>query len=163
MISTAVNLTPSIWNTLIPFWQTIRIFFLLQSMWKVLYVVKIECREGRKLLTNGQHQFYFLVEAIPQCLYIKFYHHANITLSVLMDFIIAWIPQWTVIYPRHWSCLPAPPYAMLSWSRKRTKVFIRKLPSQSWKWTYVIARTTSITRMTLVRTHPAALQRVASC
>jgi len=27
--------------------------FLLQSVWKVVYVVQIECRESRKLLTNG--------------------------------------------------------------------------------------------------------------
>jgi len=69
----------------------------------------------------------------------------------------------TVIYPRHWSCSPALRCAMLSWSGKRTKAFIQKLPSQSWQRTDLIARTTSMIRMTVVRTHPAALQQVPSC
>jgi len=78
MISTALNLPPSIWNSLIPFWQTISIFFLKQSVWKVVYAVQIQCRESPKLLTNGQHTLYFLAEAIPGFIYIKFHHRANI-------------------------------------------------------------------------------------
>jgi len=83
--------------------------------------------------------------------------------SMLMVFVIPWLTTGTVISPCHWSCLPAPHCAMHSWSGKRTKAFIWKLPSQSWKRTYLIAQTTSFTRMTVVRTHPAGLQRVASC
>jgi len=49
---------------------------------------------------------------------------------------------------------------MLWWSGKRPKGFIRKLPSQSWKWPYLIARSTSISGMTLVRTHPAAVRKL---
>jgi len=61
--------------------------------------------------------------------------------TMLMDFIIPWLTKRTVIYPPHWSCLPAPHGAMLSWSGKRTKVLTRKLPSQSWKQTDRITRT----------------------
>ena len=82
--------------------------------------------------------------------------------SMLMDFIIPWLTTRTVIYPCHWSALPALRYAMLSWSGNKTKVFIWKLPSLSWKRTDWIIRTTSIIRMTVVRSHPAALQLVPS-
>jgi hypothetical protein len=34
-------------------------------------------RDSRKLLTTGQHPIYFLSEAIPQFIYIKFYHRPN--------------------------------------------------------------------------------------
>jgi len=47
-------------------------------MWKGVYTVQIQCRECRKLRTNGQHPLYLLVEAIPGYIYIKFYHRANI-------------------------------------------------------------------------------------
>jgi hypothetical protein len=77
MISTALNPTQSVWNSLIPFWQTISSFFLWQSVWKMVYVVQIQHRESRKLLTNGQSPLYFLAEAIPGCIYIKFYYQAN--------------------------------------------------------------------------------------
>ena len=84
--------------------------------------------------------------------------------SMQVDFIIPWLTTRTVICPFYWSCLPAPACcAMLLWSGKRTKAFIRKLPSQSWLRTDLIVWTTSIIRMTVVRTHPAALQGVASC
>ena len=73
-----------------------------------------------------------------------------------MDFIILWSTTRMVIYSRYWSWLLAVRCAMLSGSGKRTKVFI-------WKRTNLIARTTSIRRMTMVRSHPAALQRVPSC
>jgi len=53
------------------------IFFLLQSMWKVLYVVQIQRRECRKLLRNGQHPLYPLVETILRFICIKFYPGAN--------------------------------------------------------------------------------------
>ena len=39
--------------------------------------VQIQCRECQKLLTNGQHSLYFLAKAIPQFIYIKFYHWVN--------------------------------------------------------------------------------------
>jgi len=45
-------------------------------MRKVVYAVQIQCRECRKLLTNGQHPLYFLAEAIPGFIYIKFYQWA---------------------------------------------------------------------------------------
>jgi len=77
MISTALNPTQSVWNSLIPFWQTISTFFLWQSMRKVVYWVQIRYRECRKLPTHAQHPLYSLVEAIPGCIYIKFYHWAN--------------------------------------------------------------------------------------
>jgi len=81
--------------------------------------------------------------------------------SMLMDFIMPWLTTRTVIHPCQWSCLPAPHCAMLSWSGEGTKVFIRQRPSQSWKWTDMIVQTTSTTWITVVRTHPAALQQVA--
>jgi len=43
----------------------------------MVYAVQIQCRECRKLLTNGQCPLYFLAEAIPQFIYITFYHWAN--------------------------------------------------------------------------------------
>jgi hypothetical protein len=43
----------------------------------VVYAVEMERRESRKLLTNGQRPLYFLAEAIPRFIYIKFYHRAN--------------------------------------------------------------------------------------
>jgi hypothetical protein len=77
MISTSLNLPQSVWNSFIPFWQTISIFFLSQSMWKVVYAVQIQRRESRKLRTNGQRPLYFRAEAILRCIYIKFYHRRN--------------------------------------------------------------------------------------
>jgi hypothetical protein len=77
MISTGLNPPQSVWNSLIPFWQTIFIFFLSQSVWKVVYAVQMQRRESQKLLTNGQCPLYFLAEAIPCFIYIKFYHRAN--------------------------------------------------------------------------------------
>ena len=43
----------------------------------MVYAIQIERRECRKLPTNGQHPLYFLAEAIPGFIYIKFYHPAN--------------------------------------------------------------------------------------
>jgi len=77
MISTALNLMQSVWNLVIPFWQTISILFLWQSVWKVVYTVQTQCRECRMLLTNGQHPLYFLADSIPRFMFIKFYHRAN--------------------------------------------------------------------------------------
>ena len=77
MISTALNPTQSIWNSLILFWQTVSIFFLSQSMWMVVYAVQIQRRESQKLLTNGQHTLHSLAEAIPRLIYIIFHHWAN--------------------------------------------------------------------------------------
>jgi len=42
-----------------------------------VYAVQIQYRECRKLPTNSQHPLYFLAEAIPRFIYIKFYHRAN--------------------------------------------------------------------------------------
>jgi hypothetical protein len=80
-----------------------------------------------------------------------------IMVSMLMDFFIIRLTTGTVIYPHHWLCLRAPCCAMLSWSSKRTKVVIQKLPSQSWTQTDLITRTTSTTRMTVATLHPTAL------
>jgi len=55
MISTALNLTQSAWNWLIPIWQTISIFFLCRSVWKIVYTVHIQGRECQKLLMNAQY------------------------------------------------------------------------------------------------------------
>jgi hypothetical protein len=77
MISTSLNPLQSIWNSLIPFWQTISIVFLSQSVWKVVYTLQIQRKESRKLLTNGQRPLYFLAEAILQFIYVEFYHGAN--------------------------------------------------------------------------------------
>jgi len=77
MISTTLNPLQSIWNSLIPIWHTISIYFLRQSVWKVVYAVQIQPRESRKLLTNGQRPLYLLAEAIAGFIYIKFYHRAN--------------------------------------------------------------------------------------
>ena len=43
----------------------------------MVYAVQIQCRLSQKLLTNGQHPLYFLAEASPGFVYIKFYHRAN--------------------------------------------------------------------------------------
>jgi hypothetical protein len=72
MISTTLNPTQSIWNSLLPFLQTISTFFLWQSVWKVVYAVQIQRTEYRKLLMNGQHPLCFLAEAIPGLIYIKY-------------------------------------------------------------------------------------------
>jgi len=77
MISTGLNLTQSVYISLIPFWPTIRIFFLQRRVWKVVYTIQLQRRECRKLLTNGQRPLYFLAEAIPECINLKFYHQAN--------------------------------------------------------------------------------------
>jgi len=77
MVSTALNVTQSIWNSFIPVWQTISIFFLWQRVWEVVYAIQIQRRACRKLLTNGQRPLYFLPEAIPGFIFIKFYHWAN--------------------------------------------------------------------------------------
>jgi len=65
MISTGLNPTQSVWNSLIPCWQTISIFFLSQSVWKVVYPAQIQRREIRNLLMNVQRPLYFHDEAIP--------------------------------------------------------------------------------------------------
>jgi hypothetical protein len=77
MISTALNPTQSLWNSLIPFWQILSTCFLWQSVWKVVYAVQIQRRECQDLLMNGQRPLYFLAEAILRFSYIKFYHRAN--------------------------------------------------------------------------------------
>jgi len=83
--------------------------------------------------------------------------------SIQMDFIIPWLTTMMVIYPCHWSCLPALGFTMRTWSGKRTTVCIWKLPSPSWNQLDLIARTTSTARIRVVGPCPAVLQRVASC
>jgi len=78
MIPTGLNPPQSVWNSLIPFWQTICIFFLLQSMWKVAYAVQIQRRMSQEVRTNGQRPLYILEEAFLGCFYITSYHWANI-------------------------------------------------------------------------------------
>jgi len=46
-------------------------------MWKVVFTNQIECRQSRKLQTNGWHSLYFLVEAIPGFIKIKCSHRTN--------------------------------------------------------------------------------------
>jgi len=77
MISTTLNPPQSVWNSLIPFWLTISICFLSQSVWKVVYAAQIQRRESRKLQTNGQRPLHFLAEEIPQYVYIIFYLREN--------------------------------------------------------------------------------------
>jgi len=77
MISTGLNPQQSVSNSLIPFWKTISIVLLSLSVWKVVYAVQIQRRESRKLLRNGPRPLYFLAEAIPRFIYIKFYHRVN--------------------------------------------------------------------------------------
>jgi len=77
MVSTALNPMQSVWNSLIPFCQTISVFFLWQSVWKVVYVVQIQRRECQKLLMNGLCPLDFLAEAIPGFIDIKFHHRVN--------------------------------------------------------------------------------------
>jgi len=50
---TGLNPPQSVWNSLIPFWQTMSIFFLSQRVWKVVYTILIQRRESRKLVMNG--------------------------------------------------------------------------------------------------------------
>jgi len=76
-ISTMLNPPQSFWSSLIPFWQTMSIFFLWPSVWKVVYVVQMQCRESRKLLTNGWLPLYLLIEVIRWFGYIKVYHRVN--------------------------------------------------------------------------------------
>jgi len=85
------------------------------------------------------------------------------TVSMLIHIIIPWLMTRTVIYRRPWSSLAALHCATLPWCGNRTKVFIRKLPSQSWNQTDLIARTTSTTRLTVVRSHPTEMQWIVSC
>jgi len=77
VISTGLNLLQSIWNSLIPFWQTRSMFFTAPSVWKVVYTFQIQPRERRKLLMNGKLPLYFQGVAILQLIYIKCYHRAN--------------------------------------------------------------------------------------
>ena len=42
-----------------------------------MYAAQIQCRDSRKLVTNGQRPLYILAEAITRFIYIKLYHRAN--------------------------------------------------------------------------------------
>jgi hypothetical protein len=46
-------------------------------MWKVMYAAQIQRRGTEKLLTNAHRPLYFLSEATPWFIYIKFHHRAN--------------------------------------------------------------------------------------
>jgi hypothetical protein len=78
MISTTLNPTQRVWKSLIPIWQTLSIFFLWQSVWKVVYTVQIQRRECRHLLTNAQSPLNLLAEEIPGFIYIDVYLWVNI-------------------------------------------------------------------------------------
>ena len=127
-----------------------------------MYAVQIQRREYRERPMNGQRPLHFLEEAIPGCIYIKFSHRANNRSKYVDGFYHSMIDDNVIHIPHHSSGLPAPHCAMLSWSGKRTKVFIRKRPRPSRKRTDLIARTTSTARIMVVRMHPAALQLVRS-
>ena len=62
--------------------------FLLQSVWKVVYAVQIQRRVSRKLLTNGQHPLYCLVDAIPGLSTVNYIIGRITAVSMLMDCII---------------------------------------------------------------------------
>ena len=43
----------------------------------MVYTVQIQCRDSPKLMTNGQNPLHFLVEGIPEFIYIQLYPPAN--------------------------------------------------------------------------------------
>jgi hypothetical protein len=83
--------------------------------------------------------------------------------GMVMDFIILSLMATAVIYPHHWSSLPAPGCTMLAWSGQRTTVFIWRLRSHSCIWTHLIAQTTLTVSLMVVSMHPAVVQWVGSC
>ena len=163
MISSTLILIESMWDSFILFCQTVSIFILLQSRWKVVYAVQIQSRESLKLLTNAQYPHYFLAEAITGFIYAKFNFRWIVMVTMLMDHIVQWFTSQTVIYHRLRSSSLVSRCAVGTWSGKWTMVLIQKLPSQCWKRIHLITHSTSTTRMTVVRTHSIVLQRVASC
>jgi len=121
MISTSFNPPQRVWNSLIPFWQTISIFFLSQSVWKVVHAVQTQRRESRKLLTNGQSSLYFLAEAIPRFIYIIFYQRANIRskygdrlYNSMIDDKHGYIPSPLILFT--WTALR---HALLEWQKNK--------------------------------------------
>jgi len=46
-------------------------------MWKVVYAVQIQCRDSRKLLTDGHRPLCFLVDASLRIICIRYYHSVN--------------------------------------------------------------------------------------
>jgi len=163
IISTPLNPTQSLLNSLIPFWQTMSSLFLWQSIWKVVYAVQMQCRECRKRLTNSEDLLYFLAQVLPGCIYIQFYHWQNIPgqyadalYNSKIDDREEHIPAPLIIF----SCTLLRQHLL---EGQKKEVFIRTLPSQCWKWTDLIARTTSMTRMTVARMHPVRLRQVSRC
>jgi len=77
LISTTLDPTQSIWNSLISFRQTISILFMWQSVWTMVYTVQIQCREYRKLLMTGQCPLSVLAATIPGFIWMKYYHRVN--------------------------------------------------------------------------------------
>jgi hypothetical protein len=102
-----------------------------------------------KPLMNGQRPLNFLTKQ-SRCWATSNFMTGRIpAVSMLMDFIIPWLTTRTVRYPRHWSCLPARRFAMLSWSGKEhsgsSESFqvttnsaqtwsIELFPLQEWRW-----------------------------
>jgi len=133
MVSTALNLTQSVWYSLIPLLQTTTIFFLWQSMWKVVCVVQIQLRECRKLLLNGQPPHHILPEDIPGFIYIKSHHwvynrgkHADVFYNSMIDDKDGHIPSPLIMF----TCT-AFRHALLQW-QKNKGVFL-KASKSSWK------------------------------
>jgi len=132
MISTALNLLQSVWNSLIPFWQTIWIFFLWQSVWKVVYAVQIQCRESWMLLMNASRPYKFLAAAILRFIYIKFQprannrrHYAHGLYNSMVDEKDGHIPFWLIMF----TCT-ALRHAVLEWQKNQgvhPEVFKSKL------------------------------------
>jgi len=77
LISTTLNPMQSVWNLLIPLWQTLIILFLWQSMWKVVCAVQIQRRVCRKLRMNSLRPLYILAEATTGLIYIKIILRVN--------------------------------------------------------------------------------------
>jgi hypothetical protein len=163
MISTALNPMQSVWNSLIPFWQTICTFFLWQSVWKVVYAVQIQRRDCRKLLTNGQRPLYFLAEAIPGFIHIKFFHRANNRgkyadgfYNSMIDDKDSHIPSPLIMF----TCTVLR-HALLE--GQKNKGVHSKASNSKLKADGPVHSNYFHYKMTVVRSHPAALQRVASC
>jgi len=128
----------------------------------MVYAVQIQCRQSQQLLTNGQHPLNFVAEAIPQVININIYHWENNCGKYADGFYNAMIDDKD-------SHIPSPPI-MFTCTSLRNPLLERQIiqgvhPKASKSKPTAddrIVRTTSTTRMTQVRTHPAAPQQVAS-
>ena len=100
---------------------------------------------------------------MPRFIYIIFYHRANNRGQYADEFHNSriddkdgHIPSQAIIF-----ICTAFRHAPLEW--QKNKGVHPKIPNQWWKQTDLITRTTSTARMTVVRSYPVALWRVASC